>query len=168
MTQPPQCRRRSGFRLIELVVVLLVLATVSAVALPRFVNVGGEARRAKAEALRGSIRAAAQVVRAAALAKGRTEAGPGSLSHVDVDGATVQTNHGYPEASDAGILLAANIAAEDKVTITGGGAAPGSSITIRIDGAPDPAQCRIVYTSPNRAASPTITAPTIELATGGC
>lgn len=168
MAQPPQSRRRSGFTLIELVVVLLILAIVSAVALPRFVNIGGEARRAKAEALNGSIRAAAQVVRAAALAKGRTEAGPGGLSHVDVDGATIQTNHGYPEASDAGILLAANISAEDKVTVVGGGAAPGSSITIRIDGAPDPAQCRIVYTAPNHAASPTITAPTIELATSGC
>ncbi len=168
MPQPLQSRRRSGFTLIELVVVFLILAIVSAVALPRFVNSGGEARRAKAEALNGSIRAAAQVVRAAALAKGRTAAGPGGASHVDVDGATIQTNHGYPEASAAGVLRAANIAAEDGVTVVGGGAQPGSSITIRVNGAPDPARCQIVYTAPDHAASPTITAPMIELTTDGC
>jgi MSHA pilin protein MshA len=161
-------RRRSGLTLIELVVVLLVLAIASAVALPRFLNMGTEARRTKAEALSGSVRAAIQVVRAAALAKGRTEAGPGGMSHVDVDGATIQTNHGYPEASAAGILFAANVSAKDQVTIIGGGAQPGSSITIRIDGAPDPTRCQIVYTSPNHAASPTITAPTVELSTDGC
>jgi|DewCreStandDraft_4_1066084.scaffolds.fasta_scaffold49897_1 MSHA pilin protein MshA len=168
MVQPSRSRRRSGFTLIELVIVLLVVVIASAVALPRFLNIGGEARRASAEALSASVRTAAQAVRAAALARGRTEAGPGGMSHVDLNGATIQTNHGYPEASRAGILIAANISADDKVTVVGGGAAPGSSITIQIDGAPDPAQCRVVYTSPNLAASPTITAPVIELATAGC
>lgn len=168
MAKPSDPRHRSGFTLIELVAVLLILAIVSALALPRFLNAGAEARLTKAEALNGSVRAATQVVRAAALAKGRTEAGPGGMSHVDVDGATIQTNHGYPEASAAGILLAANISAKDEVTIIGGGAHPGSSITIRIDGAPDPTRCQIVYTSPNHAASPTITAPTVELSTDGC
>jgi MSHA pilin protein MshA len=168
MAKPPDPRRLSGFTLIELVVVLLVLAIASAVALPRFLNLGTEARRAKAEALNGSIRAAAQVVRAAALARGRTEAGPGGLSHVDIDGATIQTNHGYPEASAAGILQAAKISTEDEVTIIGGGVHPGSSITIRIDGAPDPARCQIVYTSPNHAASPTITAPIVDRSRDGC
>jgi MSHA pilin protein MshA len=138
------------------------------VGLPRFLNLGNEARRSRAEALNSSVRAAAQIVRAAALARGRTEAGPDGMSHVDIDGATIQTNHGYPEASAAGILQAANISAEDKVTIIGGGAHPGSSIAIRIDGAPDPARCQIVYTSPNHAASPTITAPIVDLSTDGC
>lgn len=65
-------------------------------------------------------------------------------------------------------MLAANISSADRVAIIGGGAQPGSAITIRIGDAPNPAQCQIVYASPNHAASPTITAPTIELSTAGC
>lgn len=148
-----------GFTLIELIIVITIIGILAAVALPRYISAQNEARTAKAQALFGSVRAAA------ALAKARCELDLAGLTTTpaptctatggtaNMDGVSVAMVNRYPAASAAGILAAAQIvAASDGVTI----ATPGA-LTITVNGARSAANCRISYTAAPANGSPTIT-----------
>ena len=99
-------RKEKGFTLIELVMVIVILGILAAFALPRFADLGGDARLATLDGARGTVKSAAAIAHSRWLADGSVDS-----QAVDLEGATdiPMTANGYPTEDDLGIGVAAQI-----------------------------------------------------------
>ncbi|GGY80962.1 type II secretion system protein [Marinobacter zhanjiangensis] len=145
-------RKEKGFTLIELVMVIVILGILAAFALPRFADLGGDARRASLEGARGSVKSASAITHAAFLADGDEP------TIVTLEGTDITLVNGYPQADGAtateatttnGIAEAAQLDGNDF-----GLAFTGSTLTISNGG------CSFDYTEATTDAPPEITAIT--------
>jgi MSHA pilin protein MshA len=149
------CALAAGFTLIELVIVITIVSILAAVALPRFVNLQRDARISKAQAIYGTIRAAAYLAKARCevdLAQGLSGVCTSSGGQVNMDGALVVMVNRYPDASSAGIDIASQISAAESVTIAGS-----NPRTYDVVGGSITGQCRISYTAAAANQAPVIT-----------
>lgn len=121
-------KSQSGFTLIEMVAVIIILAIMAATALPRFTSLTGEARYASISGLQGGLRSAATLSKAKWLA-----AQSGNLAEVDFNGTAVSViafttagssadTLGYPIGDSTGIERAMDSLA----TYTSGAEAAGA------------------------------------------
>src|SRR3990172_6973671 len=131
-------KQQQGFTLIELVIVIVILGILAAFAVPRFADTSTDARKSTVKGLEGSLRSAAALAHATALAQ--SKAASASIS---------MTEHS-PAASSLGI--AAALADYSGFSIETSG-----TFRFEKEGAGTLATCSVTYAVATATTPPTIT-----------
>jgi MSHA pilin protein MshA len=115
-------KQQSGFTLIELIMVIVILGILAAFALPKFANFSTDARVSTVKALAGSMKSASAIVHSAWLAGGSK----GTSVTLEGNTTVTTTSDGYATADEAGIgaALALDGFVKDASVTTGIGYKP--------------------------------------------
>lgn len=153
-------KQQSGFTLIELIMVIVILGILSAVAIPKFADLSSNAETAVLEGALGSVKSSAVIAHSAYLAAG------GSGTSVSLEGAvTIALVNGYPDRDDICTAAGIDSSATGDFTCTDTGT--GGEIIV-LSGAATGDRCISYTEAASSGASPTFLLGTYNSATPAC
>ncbi|MBF0612450.1 MAG: mannose-sensitive hemagglutinin a, partial [Magnetococcales bacterium] len=121
--------------------------------MPRFVDLGKDARIATLKGMQGAMESAWNMAHASQLAQGLT-----ASSSITVDGITITMSDGYPTAE--GLV--------NLIKVTGFDTSEAGTFKVK-DGETARTGCQVVYTAATASGTPpVVTPPTATLTTSGC
>lgn len=144
-------QRQTGFTLIELIAVILILGILAAVAAPKLIDLGSDARVGVIRGLEGSMRAANTMLYAKAAANSQV----GATGSVTINGASVALVYGYA-SNGTELAKVMDLTPAADFTIAAGSVQHAKGTT--------PASCQVAYTASTGVAAP----PTYTTTTTGC
>ena len=144
-------KKQSGFTLIELIIVIVILGILAAYAVPKYMELDRQARISVVKGLEGSIRAASDMVHSLAIAKNTTSGDLDVGTGIDV---AVANGYATSNTNSNGIVdaIASDLSDSFNINVT----AATNTVSFEKLGADVESTCVVTYRNPTNGTSPII------------